>query len=120
MKRVLIVEDDRDVRELVGECLHDRCTVTLAEDGASALEAIARDPWAFDALVVDLEMPRMDGATLIEELRRREIELPVLILSGTSETRTCARHVRAPFLGKPFDPSRLQLEVDRLLHVASS
>jgi CheY-like chemotaxis protein len=117
-KRVLVVEDDEDVRELVGECLHDRCSVTLAEDGTAALEAIIREPRAYDVLVLDLEMPRMNGAALIEELRQRDIELPVLILSGSPETSRCARQAHAKFLTKPFEPSRLQHEVDRLLRVA--
>jgi CheY-like chemotaxis protein len=117
-KRVLVVEDNQDVRELVGECLQERCSVTLVEDGSSALEAITREPLGFDALVVDLDMPRMDGATLIEELRHRDIDLPLLIISGTPEIRTRARQVHAEFLTKPFEPSKLQREVDRLLQVA--
>jgi DNA-binding NtrC family response regulator len=117
-KRVLVVEDDEDVRELVGECLEDKWSVTLAEDGPSALEAITREPLAFDALVVDLEMPRMDGATLIEEIRHRDIDVPVLLLSGTPDLRTRAREIHVEFLTKPFDPSRLRREVDRLLQVA--
>jgi DNA-binding NtrC family response regulator len=115
MQRVLVVEDDQDVRELVGECLNERCSVTLVEDGSAALDAITRAPDSFDAMVVDLEMPRMGGAALIEELHHRDIHLPVLILSGTPDAQKRARQARAEFLTKPFDVSLLQDKVDRML-----
>jgi len=115
---VLVVEDDPDVRELVGECLHEQCSVTLVENGPAALDAIARKPEDFDALVVDLEMPEMDGTELIEELHHRHIHLPALILSATPEAQERAQRARADFLPKPFDVSCLQEKVERLLRVA--
>jgi CheY-like chemotaxis protein len=114
-KRVLVVDADRDVRELVGECLQEQCSVTLAADGTEALEAITREPQAFDAVVVDLEIPSMDGTTLIEELRHRDIQLPVLVLSGMPEAPSRARRIHVDYLGKPFDPVHLKHMVDQLL-----
>jgi DNA-binding NtrC family response regulator len=117
-QRVLVVDDDQDIRELVVECLHGQCSVTLLADAPTALETITRAPKRFDALVVDLEMPQMDGATLIEELRHRDIHLPALIISGTPDAPNRAQRAQADFLTKPFDVSCLQDKVDRLLHDA--
>jgi two-component system response regulator PrrA len=117
-QRVLVVDDDRDIRELLGECLHDQFSVTLAEGGTEALEAITQEPERFDALVIDLEMPCMDGAELIEELRHRDIDVPVLIISAVPDAQARAQQVRAEFISKPFDPSCLQDKVGRLLRAS--
>ena len=117
-QRVLVVDDDRDIRELLGECLHDQFSVTLAEDGTEALETITHEPERFDALVIDLEMPSMDGAELIEELRHRDIDVPVLLISAVPDAQARARQVRVEFMTKPFDPSSLQDKVGRLLRAS--
>jgi CheY-like chemotaxis protein len=117
-QHVLVVEDDPDVRELVGECLYEQCAVTLVENGPAALDVIAGRPEDFDALVVDLEMPQMDGTELIEELHHRDIHLPTLILSATPEAPQRAQQAHADFLAKPFDVPCLQEKVGRLLRVA--
>jgi CheY-like chemotaxis protein len=114
MQRVLVVDDDADNRELIEECLRPNCLVTVAENGAEALDVLGRNRRKFDALVVDLDMPRMDGAELVRELQRREIDIPVLIISGRYDARWQARDVHAAFMSKPFEIESLTERVEQL------
>src|SRR5437868_5646608 len=103
MQRVLVVDDDEDTRELIEEVLHACCVVTLAEDGADALDVLDSDRREFDALVVDLDMPRMDGTALVRELQRRHVEIPVLVISGRCDGKWQARELDTAFISKPFE-----------------
>jgi DNA-binding response OmpR family regulator len=116
--RVLVVEDDPDIRELVGECLRNRFSVTLAEDGVGALALLAQPHQDFGAIVLDLEMPRLSGTSLLEELRVRQIGVPVLILSGIPDARRRAKELRAEFMPKPFEVEQLQQKVEQLVDAA--
>jgi DNA-binding response OmpR family regulator len=71
---------------------------------------------AFDAVVVDLELPKLSGNVLIRELRERGIQVPTLMVSGAPDARIVARHAHTDFISKPFDIDRLEAKVDDLLH----
>jgi len=76
--RVLIVDDDPGVREVTLLALHNRGWD--AEGAADGLEALRRlQHGAFDVIVTDLQMPRMDGFALLREVRRMEHPLPVVV-----------------------------------------
>ena len=113
--RVLIVDDDRDNREVVGEWLGDRFAVTLAADGAEALALMSKRRDSYDVLVVDLEMPKLTGWELVDELRRRAIQLPILVISAALDIRERAKAMNAEFLTKPFDAHKLDEKLTRLL-----
>ena len=88
--RVLLVDDSVSVRKFVGQMLEKAgFDVTTAADGADAMVRLAEA--AFDVLVTDLEMPRVNGYELIEDVRRRAAtrELPVIVLT----TRAGDKHV---------------------------
>ncbi len=81
-RRVLLVDDSISVRKFVGQMLERAAfTVTTANDGAEALAKIADA--SFDAVITDLEMPRVNGYELIDNLRRRPETrtLPVIVLT---------------------------------------
>ncbi len=83
--RVLIVDDDAMVREvLVGEMTEQGYRVSHAGDGLDALAQIDRG-MSLDLLISDFAMPGMNGLTLIQEVRRRRPELPVLLLTGFAD-----------------------------------
>jgi chemosensory pili system protein ChpA (sensor histidine kinase/response regulator) len=89
-RRVLLVDDSVSVRKFVGQMLEKAgFDVTTAADGADAMVRLAEA--AFDVLVTDLEMPRVNGYELIEDVRRRAAtrELPVIVLT----TRAGDKHV---------------------------
>jgi chemosensory pili system protein ChpA (sensor histidine kinase/response regulator) len=90
-KRVLLVDDSISVRRFVGQMLEKAgFEVTTAADGADALARLADDT-GFDVVVTDLEMPRVNGYELIDDLRRRTSTraLPVIVLT----TRAGDKHV---------------------------
>lgn len=115
MVQVLVVDDDPVVQRLVRVTLADAgYEVAVASDGEEALRlASAASP---DAIVLDLEMPRLDGRAAYRELRQRGVRTPVLILSANG-AHTARRELSAEAsLDKPFDPTELVRRVDRLLH----
>jgi CheY-like chemotaxis protein len=118
-RRVLIVEDDRDVREMMTEVLESGCAVTVAVDGKAALEMLTRRRRKFDALVVDLEMPGLGGLALLSSLRERGIDVPALIVSGMPGAVRRAREAHADFMAKPFEIETFEAKVDELLQKAS-
>ncbi|HWO93151.1 MAG TPA: response regulator [Dehalococcoidia bacterium] len=104
---VLVIDDDPDMRRLLRFALNDfGFQVTTAENGAEALAQLEEGAHPH-AIVLDLEMPRMDGRAFYAELRRRGIDTPVLVLSAYGAERA-ARELKLRFaLAKPFDLEEL-------------
>ncbi|HZZ85041.1 MAG TPA: response regulator [Anaeromyxobacteraceae bacterium] len=104
--RVLLVEDDDDLREITAECLAlEGFLVDAACDGVAALEQLERDPLP-DVLILDLVMPRMGGLELMERLLAspRLAPLPVVVVTGTPPS---ARPRVEAMLQKPVDFGQL-------------
>jgi len=84
--RVLIVDDSATARRLISQALSaqpDMVVMGFAENGRAALEQVSAD--LPDAVVLDLEMPEMDGITALRELKRRHATLPVLVFSSQTQ-----------------------------------
>ena len=115
--RILVVEDDETLAEFVSKGLREAgYVVDVTGNGRSGLEAAAlRRP---DLAVVDLNLPGMDGFTLIESLRQRGLRFPVLILSArrSVDDRVRGLHIGGDdFLTKPFAFAELLARVQALL-----
>ena len=84
MKRVLVVEDDRDMVQLLEIHLKDLdCELDLAYDGQTGLEkALAYD---YDLMVLDVMLPGPDGLEICRQVRAREKSNPILMLTARSE-----------------------------------
>ena len=78
-RRVLVVDDEQGVRESLRLLLRDRYDVALAEDGEEALRRVASEP--FDAVLLDVIMPGIDGLTVLERIKGQRPELPVVIVT---------------------------------------
>jgi len=90
-KRILLVDDSISVRRFVGQMLEKaHFDVTTAADGADAITRVTTDP-PFDLVITDLEMPRVNGYELIDDLRRRTStrSTPIIVLT----TRAGEKHV---------------------------
>lgn len=115
--RLLVAEDDPDIAEVVVLCLEgEGFQVQRVADGTAALEEATRS--RFDLVLLDVRLPGMDGLGVCRELRRRSIDVPVLMLSARHEVldRVLGLEVGADdYLGKPFDPRELVARVRALL-----
>ena len=112
MKRVLIVDDDRDITEALGELLEDKYDVKLAFDGSEALQILLAG--GVDAMVLDLMMPT-SGETLMAELKARGIEIPVIFTSSAMNLEERAQQSgAADFIAKPFDVESLEEKLARI------
>jgi two-component system phosphate regulon response regulator PhoB len=116
--RILLVDDDVQVRELVRMTLPaEDLEVSEAGDVETALRLLDADDVP-DLVLLDWVMPGGNGATVLEELKRRGAELPVLVLTAEQDaaTRAEAEQLGADaFLTKPFSPLQLLGEIERLL-----
>jgi two-component system cell cycle sensor histidine kinase/response regulator CckA len=103
---VLVVDDDATVREFAGTVLSSvGFQVVSAVDGEDALAKLRRDPMQFDAVLLDLTMPKLDGEDTLMALRMIAPHLPVVLTSGYGEQAVVQRFVGrglADFLPKPF------------------
>ena len=105
--RILLVEDEADVRTVLGSFLEARgCEVTMAEDGVEGLEAVDLQP--FDVVVTDVQMPRRDGVWLWHEAiaARPELAGRFLFISGYPFTADGGSE-QERFLSKPFTMAQL-------------
>ncbi|MBD9461463.1 sigma-54-dependent response regulator transcription factor FleR [Pseudomonas sp. Pdm06] len=107
--KVLLVEDDRALREALADTLvlagHDYAAVGSAEE---ALQAVGRE--AFSLVVSDVNMPGMDGHQLLGLLRARQPQLPVLLMTAHGAVERAVDAMRqgaADYLVKPFEPKAL-------------
>ncbi|WP_066583279.1 nitrogen assimilation response regulator NtrX [Sphingomonas pruni] len=114
---ILVVDDEQDIRELVAGVLQDEGYETrAAADSDSALEAIATRRPSLVLLDVWLQGSRLDGLELLEEIKRRDASIPVLVISGHGNIDTAVAAIRrgaVDFIEKPFNADRLLLMVGR-------
>jgi len=118
---VLLIEDDDTIAEFVARGLREAgFAVDRVSDGAEGLAA-ALDQ-AYDVAVVDVMLPRRDGLSVIEELRRKGVMTPVLILSARQTVDDRVRGLQAggdDYLTKPFAFAELLARVQALVRRAS-
>lgn len=120
--RILVVDDDRTVLELVSEVLllNGYDNVVLASSGNEALEAVDARKDPFDAILLDIQMPDMDGIELCGRIRERAAyrHQPIIMLTAMQEKS----YVNAAFakgandyITKPFDPLEIGMRLERNL-----
>ena len=118
--RILLVDDDVDALRTLEQVLTTAgyTAVSVTTDPRAVLELHREHD--FDAILLDVMMPRMDGFEVMEALKpcERDGYLPVLALTGAAGHRTQAlRYGAKDFLRKPFDPEELLLRVRNLVEV---
>lgn len=116
MSRILIVDDDPHIRELVGVFLkREGFDVFEAFDGVQALAKL--DSVKFDLAIIDVMMPNMDGWELCQEIKA-SFDIPVLMLTAKGETSQKLKGFQLgtdDYLVKPFEPLELVARVKALL-----
>src|SRR5690606_3142500 len=119
MSRLLVVEDEEHLAEGLRFNLEaDGHAVQVEMDGARALERLLRSPSEFDAVVLDVMLPGLDGFSVVAELRAAGAYVPVLILTARGRPEDVLQGFAAgadDYLPKPFELAILLARVRGLL-----
>jgi HD-like signal output (HDOD) protein len=112
--RLLFVDDEPLVLQGLRRTLHPmrgEWDMTFVDSAEQALEALARDP--YDAIISDMQMPRMDGAQLLEEVKQRYPAMVRMVLSGQANQEAVLRSVGPAhqYISKPCDPEEIKLRL---------
>lgn len=113
MKRILIIEDDLDIAELERDYLQlNGYKAEIAQDGLVGMKKAASA--AYDAVLVDLMLPNMDGFEIIKEIRKKQ-EIPIIVVSAKIEDIDKIRGLAVgadDYLIKPFSPAELVARIN--------
>jgi DNA-binding NtrC family response regulator len=119
--RILIVDDDREMCQLLADLLGEEgYTVEVVHDGSSALVRYRAD--SFDLTITDLMMPRMRGTELVKQLREIDVHALVLLITGFGSIESAVEAMRAGafhYITKPFRNDEILLQVSRALEQRS-
>jgi two-component system response regulator AtoC len=114
-KKILIIDDEKNLRESLAEFLAlDGFSCSGAETGEKALSLLENE--IFDAVVLDLRMPGMDGLSVLKKIREMSLALPVIMMSAHGEISDAVQAMKlgaTDYLVKPFDPAELAIRLDK-------
>ena len=115
--RILIVDDEHNIRELMRKYLSlEGLESDGAENGLSAQRLLREHH--YDACLIDLRMPGMDGISLISWIRQEGFRMPVIMISAHGEIRdavTALKEGAQDYIVKPFDPEELTIRLRKLM-----
>jgi DNA-binding NtrC family response regulator len=116
-RRILIVEDDREMARFIAELLcEEGCEVAVAHDGPSALQTYR--PGRYDLVITDLMMPRMKGTDLVRRLKAADGDAVILLITAFGTIESAVEAMRAGafhYITKPFRADELLIHVQRAL-----
>ena len=119
--RLLLVEDDLQIASFIMKGLKQAgFVIDHAIDGEDGLHMALYEP--YDAAIIDIMLPKLDGLTLIEELRRKKVDTPVIILSAKRSIDDRVKGLQTgsdDYLTKPFSFSELLARVQALIRRAT-
>ncbi|MEK9713521.1 MAG: response regulator [Thalassolituus sp.] len=117
-KCVLIVEDIQINQLIVQEFLHKQGITTLiSENGLDAVNLMQQEP-AVDLILMDVQMPVMDGYTATEKIREFNASIPILGMTANAmddDKKACLNSGMNDHIAKPIDPDRLRLLLEQWL-----
>ncbi|HEY4643619.1 MAG TPA: sigma-54 dependent transcriptional regulator [Bacteroidota bacterium] len=113
MKSVLVVDDEKSVRDSLKMILeYKHYDVHFAEDGAKALAKVEKN--GYDVILLDIKMPGIDGLEVLEVLKEKHSEIPVIIISGHGTIETAVEATKRgafDFLPKPLDRDKVLVTI---------
>jgi two-component system response regulator NreC len=122
MINVMIADDHNVLREALSELLKNRGgfnVVAQAQDGVELLDIVKKQADRPDVIILDVEMPRMDGLTTLNKLKEMGVDVPVLVLSaddGAKNVRTVLQNGAKGFMPKNARIEELEFAIDAVLH----
>ena len=122
MSDILIVDDERDIRELISDILEDEGFVTrLAGNSDDAIAAINAEPPALMILDIWLKDSRMDGIDILKTVKRDNPDVPVVIISGHGNIEIAVAAIKQgayDFIEKPFNIDQLMVVIRRAMETS--
>jgi len=117
--RVLVADDEEDILEVIQDRL-EACgfTVITAANGAEALRKITTE--RFDGVFLDVKMPEMTGIEVLEEVRKKDTRLPIIIItSSTSREAAIGSLAKGAneFVLKPFEWEELKAKIEKVFNI---
>ena len=109
-RRILLVDDEESIRRLLSRMLESAYDVEVAPDGESAMRLLREPDAHYDLLISDLNMPGMDGLSLIREAQRIDATLPAIVITGYSTESSAIEALNlgvAGYLTKPFGTTQV-------------
>ncbi len=117
MNKILVVDDDTRLRNLLGKFLNDHnFKVQLAKDAGDAEKLMNKEK--FDILVVDVMMPNLSGTQFTKNIRKNNNTTPILMLTAMADVEDRIEGLEAgadDYLSKPFEPKELLLRINNIL-----
>jgi EAL domain-containing protein (putative c-di-GMP-specific phosphodiesterase class I) len=118
--RILVVDDEQSLVRVISRFLTTAgYEVSSAFDGASAVELLADA--SFDAIVSDIDMPRMNGIRLLQAVRQRDLDVPVVLMTGNPHLETAVQavaHGALQYLIKPINMEELEKVITRAVRLS--
>jgi two-component system nitrogen regulation response regulator NtrX len=122
MTNILITDDEKDIRELIGDILRDEgYAVRLAANSDECMEAINAEPPALMILDIWLKDSRMDGIDILKTVKRDNPDIPVVIISGHGNIEIAVAAIKQgayDFIEKPFNIDQLMVVVSRAMETS--
>jgi two-component system, NtrC family, nitrogen regulation response regulator NtrX len=113
MKKILVIDDEKSIRESIGMILeYEQYETAFSEDGIKGLNLLENEE--FDCILLDIKMPGMDGIEVLEKIKSKSPTLPVIMISGHGTIETAIESTRKgayDFLEKPLDRNKLLITV---------
>ena len=116
-EKILVVDDDEGVRQVLGQALQDAgYRVSSVESGEKAVAA-ARDE-AFDLVILDMVLPRVDGMEVLRDITAAKPDLPIVMITGYASVETAIKAMKmgaVDYVVKPFRMEEVELVVGKAL-----
>src|SRR4051812_18910415 len=109
MYKILVVEDDKTIREVINSVLVERnYLVETAEDGSAGLDSLRKQQP--DLIILDLGLPKISGESVLTEVKRQYPQIPVIVLTAKNHTTDIVKGFQLgadDYMSKPFELEEL-------------
>lgn len=121
-KAILVADDSSIIRDFVKEIFNNQYEVLMAKDGQEVINLIASNPKKIAALLLDLNMPNIDGFGVLEYLKENNLfsSIPTSIISGANDKESIDKAFKYPIvdmLNKPFSRENVKLVVEKTVGI---
>lgn len=118
MHKILVVEDEKNIRESLEASLCDNYEVKAFSNAEAALEAIKAE--VFELLITDIRLPGMDGISLLRRFREANPQCPVIVITAFSSIQNAVEAMKAganEYVPKPFSLEEIEIKVKNLINI---